>query len=107
MRLLNLLLGSWSSLPLLALTGLLTLLFYRRFLSPLRRFPGPFAASLTRLWHVRNIARGDQNLELIRQHEKHGHFVRVSYDEISCTHPDAVKKILLAPVNKVSLNLSS
>lgn len=30
-----------------------------------------------------------------------GHFVRVSHNEVSVSHPDAVKKILLAPLPKV------
>ncbi|CAG2000634.1 unnamed protein product [Fusarium graminearum] len=34
--------------------------------------PGPFAASFTRLWHMNHILKGDQNLELIRLHEKLG-----------------------------------
>lgn len=29
-----------------------------------------------------------------------GHFVRISYDEVSVSHPDAVRKLLLAPVPK-------
>lgn len=29
-----------------------------------------------------------------------GHFVRISHDEVSVSHPDAVKKLLLTPVPK-------
>lgn len=82
------------------LVAVLSILFWRRYLSPLRDIPGPFAASLTRLWHMKRILKGDQNLELIRLHEEHGHFVRIAPDEISVSHPDALKKILLAPLRK-------
>lgn len=67
---------------------------------------------------MQRILKGDQNLELIRLHDKHGkllcatedtdayqflgHFVRVSYDEVSVSHPDAIRKILLAPLHKVT-----
>ena len=63
---------SWSSLAALAAAGLLTLVFYRRYLSPIRDFPGPFAASFTRLWHMNRILKGDQTLEYIRLHDTHG-----------------------------------
>ncbi|KAK6703612.1 hypothetical protein SNK04_013541 [Fusarium graminearum] len=49
---------------------------------------------------MNHILKGDQNLELIRLHEKLGHFVRVSYDEVSVSHPDAISKILLSPLHK-------
>lgn len=84
----------------LLLVVLLTILFRRRYLSPLRDIPGPFVASFTRLWHMRRILKGDQNLELIRLHEKHGHFVRIAPNEVSVSHPDALKKILLTPLRK-------
>ncbi|ORY65154.1 uncharacterized protein BCR38DRAFT_408889 [Pseudomassariella vexata] len=47
---------------------------------------------------MEHILKSDQNLELIRIHKKHGHFVRVSYDEVSVSHLDAIKKVLLAPL---------
>lgn len=89
-----------SEVVVLLLVAILSTLFWRRYLSPLRDIPGPLAASLTRLWHMRRILRGDQNLELIRLHEKHGHFVRIAPDEVSVSHPDAFRKILLAPLRK-------
>lgn len=82
------------------LLAVLSILFWRRYLSPLRDIPGPSAASLTRLWHMKRILKGDQNLELIRLHEEHGHFVRIAPNEVSVSHPDALKKILLTPLRK-------
>lgn len=55
----------------LALVGVLA---WRRYLSPIRHIPGPFVASFTRLWHIRQIFAGDQNLNLIKLHDKHGNF---------------------------------
>jgi hypothetical protein len=61
-------------LPLVALwsVALSGLLLWRRYFSSISDIPGPFAASFTRLWHMHRILKGDQNLELIRLHEKHG-----------------------------------
>lgn len=68
---------------------------------------------------MQRILKGDQNLALIRLHETHGeilhrfvlrpiiyhgilgHFVRISYNEVSVSHPDAIKKVLLARLHKV------
>lgn len=43
----------------LLLVAVLSILFWRRYLSPLRDTQGPFAASPTRLWHVKRILKGD------------------------------------------------
>jgi hypothetical protein len=55
-----------------ALLGLFSLLTYRRFFYPISDIPGPFLASLTRLWHMIHIVKGDQNLQLLELHDKHG-----------------------------------
>jgi hypothetical protein len=70
----------------------ITVAIWRRYFSPLSDFPGPFFASLTRLWYVKTIIDGDQNLQLHEQHKKHGPFVRLAPNEVSVVHPDAVKK---------------
>ncbi|ROW09024.1 hypothetical protein VMCG_02856 [Cytospora schulzeri] len=84
----------------LLVVAILSLLVRRRYFSPLSDIPGPFIASLTRLWHMNRILKGDQNLKLIRLHDEHGHFVRVAPDEVSVSHPDALRKILLTPLRK-------
>ena len=63
---------TWLQLAGLLIVALLTLCVYRRYLSPISDVPGPALASVTRLWHIRNIIKGDQNLELIRLHDQHG-----------------------------------
>lgn len=82
------------------LVAVLTICFWRRYLSPLRDIPGPPLASVTRLWHLRRIIKGDQNIELSRLHDRLGHFVRIAPNEISVSHPDAIKKILLVQLHK-------
>ncbi|KAK4227121.1 benzoate 4-monooxygenase cytochrome P450 [Podospora fimiseda] len=86
----------------LATIALLTLFTWRRYFSPISNIPGPFAASFTRLWHIQRILKGDQNLELIRLHDKHGHFVRIAPNEVSVSHADGPRKILAAPLHKGS-----
>ncbi|KAK1753120.1 benzoate 4-monooxygenase cytochrome P450 [Echria macrotheca] len=86
----------------LVAVAVLTLCVWRRYFSPISDIPGPFAASFTRIWHILRILKGDQNLELIRLHDKHGHFVRIAPNEVSVNHPDAVKKVLAAPLHKAS-----
>lgn len=63
---------TWPAIAVQLLIAILSLLVWRRYLSPLADIPGPFVASFTRWWHIRRILIGDQNLELVRLHEKHG-----------------------------------
>lgn len=84
----------------LLIGAVLSLCVWRSYFSPLSDLPGPFVASFTRFWHMRRILKGDQNLELIRLHDRHGHHVRVAPDEVSISHPDALRKVLLTPLRK-------
>ncbi|KAK8042994.1 hypothetical protein PG994_013477 [Apiospora phragmitis] len=72
-------------------TIIVSVALWRRLLSPLSSVPGPALASVTRFWHVRHVLKGDQNRALIRAHEKY---------EVSVSHPDGPKKILLATLHK-------
>lgn len=67
----------WFDIAVAVLVGLLSLLTWRRYFSTISDIPGPFLASFTRLWHMMRILEGDQNLELIRLHEKHGSDLRL------------------------------
>ncbi|KAK6858618.1 hypothetical protein PG995_005182 [Apiospora arundinis] len=62
--------------------------------------PGPIWASVTRLWHMKEIYDGKHNLKILKLHNKHGHFVRIGPDEVSVTHPEAIKKLILTPLEK-------
>lgn len=46
--------------------------FYYRFLHPLRIFPGPFWASVTRLWITYHNVRGDEPWTFQALHRKYG-----------------------------------
>lgn len=80
---------------------LIGLAVQRRYFSALAKIPGPFWASITRLWNVWYIVKGDHNLRLIDLHDKHGHFVRLSPDEVSVSHPDGPRIILQSLLRKV------
>ncbi|KAK3988704.1 cytochrome P450 [Cladorrhinum sp. PSN332] len=82
------------------LAGLAGVIAYRRFFHPLRDIPGPPLASVSRLWHIYHILKGDQNLALIELHEKRGPFIRLAHNEVSVSHPDGIRKVLLTPLRK-------
>ncbi|KAH8655408.1 cytochrome P450, partial [Xylariales sp. PMI_506] len=95
-------------------------------MSSISDVPGPNLASISRLWHLRGILAGDQNLRFTSAHDKYGtflqwphsflsfwlasvhltkpagHFVRIAPDEVSVSHPEAIKKILLTPLPKAN-----
>jgi hypothetical protein len=57
-----------------------SILIYRAFFHPLRHFPGPFSARLSKVVHVLRIAKSSKNYLLQEKlFEKYGEFVR--YDE--------------------------
>ena len=63
---------TWPAIAVQLLIAAVSLLVWRRYLSPLADIPGPVVASFSRWWHVRRILIGDQNLQLVQLHEKHG-----------------------------------
>lgn len=63
---------TWRAILAQLLVAVLSLLVWRRYLSPLADIPGPAVASLSRWWHIRRIFVGDQNLQLFALHQKHG-----------------------------------
>ncbi|KAL4875796.1 cytochrome P450 [Aspergillus karnatakaensis] len=72
----------------------------RKYLTPIRDIPGPFLASFSSLWQVYQLWRGHTEEEVIKLHKKHGHFVRIRDNEVSVSHPDAVKQLLHANIAK-------
>lgn len=51
---------------------LLARLVNRRYFSPLSSYPGPFLASVTRLWKVWVVSKGQTQQDFIRMHRKYG-----------------------------------
>ncbi|KAH9903596.1 cytochrome P450 [Xylariomycetidae sp. FL2044] len=81
-------------------TSLVLVFVRRRYFAPISHVPGPFLASFSRFWHLRQIWQGHQNLKLIEQHDKYGHFVRLSHSEVSVSHPNGIKALLLNTLPK-------
>ncbi|POS81531.1 pisatin demethylase [Diaporthe helianthi] len=69
---------------------------YRRYASPLRKYPGPWLASMTRLWKVISTASTHTHLEHIELHKKYGPIVRVAPNEVSVSSPEAARTLLSA-----------
>jgi hypothetical protein len=74
------LLHTVKSHPFLVLAVFLILrLLFKRYASPLRNVSGPFTASFTRLWKLRQMYKGDMEQTNIDLHRKYGnpklHFI--------------------------------
>ena len=68
-------------------------LIYSRESTPLREIPGPFLASLSKLWLVRKtrqLKRHEYDQEL---HKKYGSVVRVAPNQVIVSSPSALKTI--------------
>ncbi|KAK4125780.1 cytochrome P450 [Parathielavia appendiculata] len=78
------------------LSSLVLRAVYKRYASPLRKYPGPFLASMTRLWKVKSTASGSTHLEHIALHRKYGPVVRIAPDEVSISSPEAARSLLSA-----------
>lgn len=79
---------------LVALFGYWTLwVVYARHFHPLRKIPGPWLASVSRLWYMIQIARGDMEHTQRRLHAQFGPLIRIAPNEIACASPDAIKSI--------------
>ncbi|KAG2414635.1 hypothetical protein HFD88_003826 [Aspergillus terreus] len=70
-----------------------SLLVYRLFLHPLRRFPGPFGARISGFWMPMNIRYQPPYQLLEDLHRKYGDFVRIGPSDISVTNPKAITAI--------------
>ncbi|KAE9369395.1 cytochrome P450 monooxygenase-like protein [Stipitochalara longipes BDJ] len=71
-----------------------SILIYRIFFHPLRHFPGPFTARLSKLSHVlRLLKTSDNYAQADRLHKKYGDIVRIGPNELSITIPDIIPLI--------------
>jgi hypothetical protein len=78
----------------LALMGyVLAWIVYARLFHPLKHIPGPFWASISRLWMVHHLWRGDMDVVQRGLHQKYGPLVRIAPDELACAAPEAISKI--------------
>lgn len=82
----------WSAIVVLAIIPF-TWIIYQRFLHPLASIPGPFTASLSRLWMTKHSWDGDMNTTMIALHKRHGPLVRTGPNELSVADLAAIKTI--------------
>ncbi|OIW28211.1 cytochrome P450 [Coniochaeta ligniaria NRRL 30616] len=75
---------------------LVTRILYKRYASPLRKYPGPFLASFSRLWKVISTASGRTHLQHIELHRRYGPVVRIAPNEVSIASPEAARNLLSA-----------
>jgi len=86
------LLRRWPTTVILCIIALRFL--FRRYVSPLRRYPGPFLASGTRLYSLILTARGRTHEEHVALHRKYGPIVRIQPNQLSFSSPEAARQIL-------------
>jgi cytochrome P450 len=82
----------WSVIVLLAIIPV-TWIVYQRFFHPLSSIPGPFTASLSRLWMTKHSWDGDMNTTMIALHKRYGPLVRTGPTELSVADLAAIKTI--------------
>jgi hypothetical protein len=86
--------GQVVQLALLVPLGYLVLgAIYRRYFHPLSKYPGPFFASITRWWLVKEIFDGHHEKNIRILHKKYGPVVRIAPNEVAIADPEAIKVI--------------
>ncbi|EIM81015.1 cytochrome P450 [Stereum hirsutum FP-91666 SS1] len=75
-------------------TLLTSISVYRLFLSPIRNFPGPTLAALSKFWYIYHSAGGGMPKVVSKLHDKYGDVVRIGPNELSICSLDAVEVIL-------------
>jgi tryprostatin B 6-hydroxylase len=63
-----------------------SILIYRAFLHPLRKFKGPFRAKLSNIFHAVLIRKSDNYLHVTKMHEKYGPIVRIGTQHATDRH---------------------
>jgi hypothetical protein len=76
-----------------AVVALLSYITYQRFFHPLATVPGPFLASLTRLWLLHQSRTLQRHRIEIALHEEYGPIVRISPNELCISDLNFVKTI--------------
>lgn len=79
--------------PSLFLVYYILWIVYARTFHPLASIPGPFLASISRLWIVQRVLQGDMEHTQRALHARYGPLIRIAPNEIACASPDAIKKV--------------
>ena len=66
---------------------------YNKFFHPLRKFPGPFWASITDLWYFRVVRYGEGRKVHWGLHQKYGDLVRIAPNLVAVGNPAAIDTI--------------
>ncbi|KAK7428184.1 hypothetical protein QQZ08_005250 [Neonectria magnoliae] len=79
----------WKSVAVAAGLYFATVAFYRLFLHPLARFPGPKLAAATRWFEAYYdiIQNGQYTSKIAKMHERYGPIIRISPDELHINDP--------------------
>jgi hypothetical protein len=64
-----------------------------RYRPGLRHVPGPFTASFSNFWKLRQVWNGNMHKQGVRIHEDYGPIVRIGPNHISVASPEAVNVI--------------
>ncbi|KAI1340755.1 cytochrome P450 [Xylariaceae sp. FL0016] len=84
---------NWTILlPALVLSRML----YRRYASPLRKYPGPFLASCTRFWKLQSTVSENTQWDHVELHKRYGPVVRIAPNELSFSSPRVARAVLSA-----------
>ncbi|KAI0864888.1 cytochrome P450 [Xylaria cubensis] len=70
-----------------------SLVIFRLFFHPLRRFPGPLGFKISSAWFATYLVKRDAFRQLLKLHQKHGDFLRIGSNDLSIAHPKAVQAI--------------
>jgi tryprostatin B 6-hydroxylase len=82
-------------------TDSISIVIYRLFLHPLKDYPGPVLARVSKWYCFYKSSQGRSYQIQPRYHEKYGDVVRVGPNELSFVDPEAVKWIHGSQANKV------
>ena len=77
-------------------------IIYARTLHPLAGIPGPWLASVSRVWIILKTRRGHMDEIQRALHAQYGPLIRIAPNEIACSEPEAIKQIYRtqAPLTK-------
>jgi len=77
-------------------------IIYAKTLHPLSNIPGPFLASVSRLWYVLQLRHGGMDVTQRKLHQKYGPLIRIAPNEVACASPSALRLIypMQAPLTK-------
>ncbi|KAH8591216.1 cytochrome P450 oxidoreductase [Bisporella sp. PMI_857] len=80
-------------LPIAACCSLVGWVIYTRYFHPLAAIPGPFFASISRLWIALQLKGGDFEVKQRVLHAKYGPIIRIAPNEVAISDPAALKTI--------------